>query len=169
VRARLAQEVGPSADDFASTAPKGFHPKVYLPAARELDGSASALSQASASLSLLVVEDDPELSAAIMETLAAAGHRVVAQASTAQSAISQAAWHRLDLAIVDVSLAEGSSGLDVATALRDRWGVPVLFLSGGRNEHLVSFESAVGFLGKPFNGSELLAAITLAAPLLDRR
>jgi CheY-like chemotaxis protein len=168
VRPRLAQEFGSTSQDHGSTAPLGFQPKVFLPAARGRSGAAAALDKGAAGLNLLLVEDDAELATAIMEALGEGGHRVVAHAATAEGAIGQAALHLLDLAIVDVSLADGGSGVEVAKALRDRWAVPTLFLSGGRNEHLVQFDSAVGFLGKPFTGSELLAALTLAAPLLDR-
>jgi CheY-like chemotaxis protein len=169
VRPQLAQEFSSTPRDPGSTAPTGFQPKVFLPAARGDPDRALPLEEATGGLNLLLVEDDPDLSAAIMDALTEGGHRVVAHAATAQRAIGQAALHLLDLAIVDVSLADGSSGVEVAKSLRNRWGVPVLFLSGGRNEHLVQFDTAVGFLGKPFAGSELLAAITLATPLLDRR
>lgn len=168
VRPRLAQEFGSMRQDHGSTAPLGFRAKVFLPAARGEGGAMSSLQRAEGGLNLLLAEDDSELATAIMEALTEGGHRVVAHAATAQGAIGQAALHALDLAIVDVNLADGGSGVEVAKALRDRWAVPTLFLSGGRNEHLVQFDSAVGFLGKPFTGSELLAALTLAAPLLDR-
>lgn len=169
VRPRLAQEFGSATRDLGSTAPLGFQPKIFLPAARGDADTASPLEGKAAGLNLLLVEDDPDLAAAVMEALTDGGHRVVGHAATAHGAIGQAALHLLDLAIVDVSLAEGGSGVEVAKALRDRWDVPVLFLSGGRNEHLVQFDSAVGFLGKPFTGSELIAALTLVTPLLDRR
>lgn len=169
VRPRLAQEFGSTGQDHGSTAPLGFQAKVFLPAARGDADATSSLEGEAAGLNLLLVEDDTDLAAAIMEALTEGGHRVVAHAATAQGAIGQAALHVLDLAIVDVSLADGASGVEVAKTLRDRWDVPVLFLSGGRNEHLVQFDSAVGFLGKPFTGAELLAALTLATPLLGRR
>ena len=88
---------------------------------------------------------------------------------SAEVALAQAALHKVDLAIVDVELAEAASGAELAKALYERWGVPALFISGSHNEHLVAQDMAVGFLGKPFKAVELLSAITLATPLLDRR
>ncbi len=165
VRPLIAREFGADGEQMASTAPD-WTPKVYLPAtAGQLEG----FSAAPLSLSLLVVEDDPDLGPAMVEALTHAGHRVVAHAVGAEVALAQAALHGADLAIVDVELADAGSGAELAKALHERWGVPALFISGSHNEHLVAQDMAVGFLGKPFKASELLAAITLATPLLERR
>ena len=165
VRPLIAREFGSVGEEMASTAPD-WTPKIYLPAAA---GAAERFSVGAPSLSLLVVEDDPDLGPAIVEALTHAGHRVVAHAVSAEVALAQAALHKVDLAIVDVELAEAASGAELAKALYERWGVPALFMSGSHNEHLVAQDMAVGFLGKPFKAVELLAAITLATPLLDRR
>ncbi|KQW71956.1 hypothetical protein ASE17_03510 [Phenylobacterium sp. Root77] len=165
VRPLIAREFGAEAERLASTAPIGLAPKVYLPSTGRRHDEFKRRQEP---LSLLVVEDDPDLGPAMVEALTEAGHRVVAHAIGAEVAISQAALHAIDLAIIDVELAEQSSGAELARVLFERWGTPALFISGSHNEHLVTQELAVGFLGKPFKAAELLAAITLATPLLGR-
>ena len=142
--------------------------KVFMPADAG-QGDDQAFSDPPASLSLLVVEDDPDLLAGLVETLSEAGHRVVAAVASAEDAASVAALHAFDFAIVDVELAGAGDGVDLARRLHADWGTPVLFVSGSANEDLVRMEFALGFLGKPFNAQELLASVTLAAGLLRRR
>jgi len=164
VRPLIAAQFGEDAGRLASTAPD-LEPKIYVPATA---GRPGLFSSGQDALSLLVVEDDPELGSAMVEALGEAGHRVVGHAASADLALNLAALHQVDLAIVDVELADGSSGVELAEHLHGRWGTPALFISGGQNEHLVCHDLPIGFLGKPFRAVELLAAVTLAAPLLTR-
>ena len=131
-------------------------------------GGARTFGDPAAALSLLVVEDDPDLSVGIVEALTDAGHRVVAVASTAEQAAVLVAQHPIAFAIVDMELGGNASGVDFARQLYDRWGLRTLFMSGAANEGLVNLEMALGFLGKPFSATELLAAVTLAGGLLER-
>ena len=167
VRPLLAMKVGPHA---GLAHDEGGEPtgKVFLPGSGRREGRES-LAEPLAPLSLLVVEDDPDLSAAIVEALTDAGHLVVAAAATAEEAAVLAAHHAIDFAIVDVELAGDADGADLAHRLHERWGLKVLFVSGGSNAHLVSLPMALGFVGKPFSVAELLAAVTLSAALLERR
>lgn len=141
--------------------------KVFLPGS-DRRGSRDGLVDTLAPLSLLVVEDDPDLSAAIIEALTDAGHMVAAAAATAEDAAALAALHAIDFAIVDVQLAGDADGVALARRLHERWGYKVLFVSGGSNEHLVDLPMALGFVGKPFSAAELLASVTLSAALLRR-
>jgi len=167
VRPLLAVNAGPYADMVRDDGgePTG---KVFLPGSGRPEGRES-LAEPLSPLSLLVVEDDPDLSEAIVEALTDAGHMVVAAAATAEAAAALAAHHAIDFAIVDVELAGETDGVELAHQLHDRWGHNVLFVSGGPNAHLVSLPMALGFLGKPFSVAELLAVVTLSAALLKRR
>lgn len=163
VRPLLAGQLG--ADGPAIEAPPAAA-KVFLPRAQE---PGRGLAAAAAPLALLVAEDDPDLSAEIVETLSDAGHLVVAAATTARDAATLAAHHAIDFAVVDVELEGGGDGVALAQQLHDRWGLKSLFISGGPNARLVELDVALGFLGKPFSGAELLAAVTLASGLVRRR
>lgn len=166
VRPLLAHETGPRADRARNETPEPTG-KVFLPGAGRRE-AAEGLSSPIAPLSLLVVEDDPDLSAAIIETLIEAGHLVVAAASTAENAAALAAHHAIDFAIVDVELPGPADGVALVRDLHERWGLKALFMSGGPNEHLVDLPVALGFVGKPFSAAELLGAVTLSAALLQR-
>jgi CheY-like chemotaxis protein len=164
VRPLLAGQLG--ADAPAVDAGLAAAAKVFLPRA---PATGTGLADAGAPLALLVAEDDPDLSAGIVETLGEAGHLVVAAAATARDAATLAAHHAIDFAVVDVELEGGGDGVALAQQLHDRWGLKSLFISGGPNARLVELDLALGFLGKPFSAAELLAAVTLASGLVRRR
>src|SRR5919107_3429438 len=80
-------------------------------------------------LRIMIVEDEALVALEIGGMLAMAGHEAVGQADDLPSAVAAAEAEKPDLALVDIQLAQGTSGLDVAAALRER-GVPVLFATG---------------------------------------
>jgi DNA-binding response OmpR family regulator len=89
----------------------------------------------------------------------------LALADDLESAVAAVEIELPDLALVDIQLARGCSGLDVAAALQVR-GVPVLFASGncptdrGR-------DVALGCLQKPITDRVLAAAIHAVAMTLQ--
>ena len=95
------------------------------------------------------------------------GHEAVAQADDLDSAVAAATTERPDLALVDIQLTQGTSGLDVAKAL-NRLGIPVLFATG--NCPLEKGRSlALGCLHKPISDRTLAAAIKVAEAVLHGR
>ena len=115
-------------------------------------------------LRILIVEDEALVALEIEGMLAMAGHEAVAQADDLPSAVAAAEAEKPDLALVDIQLALGTSGLDVAAALRAR-GIPVLFATGncptekGRG-------LALGCLHKPISDRTLAAAVEAAGAVL---
>ncbi|EYD74340.1 Two-component response regulator [Rubellimicrobium mesophilum DSM 19309] len=115
-------------------------------------------------LRILIVEDEALVALEIEGMLAMAGHEPVGQADDLPSALAAAESEKPDLALVDIQLAQGTSGLDVAAALKER-GVPVLFATGNcpteRGRGL-----ALGCLHKPISDRALAAAIETAGAVL---
>jgi DNA-binding response OmpR family regulator len=116
-------------------------------------------------LRVMIVEDEMLLALDLEDMLMDAGHIVVDQASDMDQAISLAerVEGKVDIAIMDVNLARGSNGVDTAAALRQRWNIPSLFVSGNldeRTRELASQWQPIGFVGKPYSEREVLAAIS---------
>lgn len=122
----------------------------------------------SRSLTLMVVEDDPGMAADLTELLTAAGHGVVGPFSDAAAAMTAASVHTIDLALLDINLAEdprdGSEGGGVALArtLKQSWGVPALFLSGDVAAAARHARLATALVLKPYTGREVLNGIARA-------
>ena len=111
---------------------------------------------------ILVAEDDPHIAAALCAILCDVGHRVVRVVDTAEAAIRVAAERRLDLAIVDVWLANGSNGLAAVEHLMMRHGVPAVVCSAHSRAEEAYAAGAVAFLEKPFRVADLERALATA-------
>jgi CheY-like chemotaxis protein len=68
-----------------------------------------------------------------------------------------------DLAIVDVGLVgDGGDGIDTAAALRDRYGIPSLLMTGASFEELgdrIHEAKPVGLLTKPYTEEDIANAL----------
>ena len=80
------------------------------------------------------------------------GHEVCATAATASDALARATALKPDVAIMDIRLAKGSSGVDAARELYERHGLRCIFVSANLDEPtraaLVPYDP-IEFLGKP--------------------
>jgi DNA-binding response OmpR family regulator len=113
-----------------------------------------------APLNILIAEDEHLIAMLVEDALIAHGHNVIGIADTEAGALALADRQLPDLALCDVRLAGGDSGVDLAHALSAR-GILCLFLSGncptGTADRLI-----VGCLAKPFHIGALEAAIGAA-------
>jgi len=131
-------------------------------------GEGDAPAPASRPLTLMVVEDDPDMAAELTELLTAAGHGVVGPFSDAAAATTAAGLHTIDLALLDINLAgdpqDGSEGGGIALArtLGQSWGVPVVFLSGDVAAAARHARLATALVMKPYRGRDVLNGIARA-------
>lgn len=118
-------------------------------------------------LRVLIVEDEALVALDIEAMVELAGHEPVGLADDHDSAVELAAETGPDLALVDIQLSQGDSGLDVAASLKER-GIPVIFATGNcpreRGEGL-----ALGCLHKPYSYEAMAATLGIASALLARR
>jgi DNA-binding response OmpR family regulator len=109
---------------------------------------------------ILVVDDDPQIRAALQEYLAINALRVsVASNSKQMSAIL--ADEAIDLVVLDLRLA-GEDGMTIARSLREESAIPIVMLTGVQDEadRVMGLElGADDYLTKPFSPRELLARI----------
>src|SRR5277367_4741371 len=109
---------------------------------------------------ILVVDDDPQIRALLEEYLAASGLRVsIAATGTQMSQILSD--EAIDLIILDLRLA-GEDGMAIARSLREQSAIPIVMLTGVRDEadRVMGLElGADDYLTKPFSPRELLARI----------
>jgi CheY-like chemotaxis protein len=122
-----------------------------------------------APLSVLLVEDDPTIAEVVTGLLQARGHTVRA-VSHGLAALTEAALHRFDIALLDLDL-PGMDGLSLATQLRAQgMNLPLLAVTAradAQAEALARAAGLDGFLRKPVTG-ELLAE-AMASLLRGRR
>lgn len=123
-------------------------------------------------LDILVVEDDPHIVLALSAILEDLGHRVVRVVDTAAEAIRASGELPVDLALVDVWLADGSNGLTAVEHLSTVRKVPSVVCSAHSSAEDAYAAGASAFLEKPFRVADLeraLAAAFAAAALAANR
>ena len=107
---------------------------------------------------IMVVEDDPPLRAALVSTLRAQEY-VSIESGSAEETILRFDRDRFDLVLLDLSL-PGMDGLDLLARLRAFSAVPVIVLTvrDGKADKLAALDAgADDYVTKPFDTDELLA------------
>jgi two-component system response regulator CpxR len=120
--------------------------------------------------SLLIVDDDVELCALLIERLAEDGFDLSA-AHNGIDGLERASSGSYSLVILDVMLPR-MGGIDVLKQLRARSSVPVLMLTarGDDIDRIIGLEvGADDYLPKPFNPRELVARIKAILRRIDER
>ena len=118
---------------------------------------------------ILVVEDEAIVALLLEMALSLAGHRVLGPVATAEEALETAQEMPPELALIDIRLLGSHDGIWLARNLRDRWGVPALFLSGQTTQARAARDAALGVIGKPYNPDEVVEAVATVGELLAGR
>ncbi len=118
------------------------------------------MNDAEPTASILLIDDDRELSTMLRDFLAADRLRITASNSGEQG-LDEFANAQFDLVILDIMM-PGISGLDVLKKIRQTSTTPVIMLTarGDDIDRIIGLEfGADDYLPKPFNPRELLARI----------
>lgn len=111
-------------------------------------------------LDILIVEDEALIAMELEELLVDMGHRVIGIAVNASQAMHFAETRHIDLALVDIHLQDGPTGLDVAVALSSRQHTHVVFMSSNVARIPTDFGGAVGAISKPYTEDGVKRALT---------
>lgn len=117
-------------------------------------------------LDILIVEDERLLALSLKLLIEFdPGYRVSGFADDLASARAEVRRQRPDLALVDIQLARGASGFDVAAELQ-ALGIPCLFMTGNPPERPRP-DLTIGCLSKPFSDEALMRALQIGREILD--
>jgi two-component system, OmpR family, response regulator len=109
---------------------------------------------------ILVIDDDPQIRGLLKEYFAENGLRVSA-ASTGEEMSKVLHDEPVDLVVLDLRLA-GEDGMAIVRSLRDQSSIPIVMLTGVRDEadRVMGLElGADDYVTKPFSPRELLARV----------
>jgi len=114
---------------------------------------------------ILIVEDQRLIAADLENTLKKLGYMVVGNVASGEEAISTSDQVRPELVLMDVRLRGEMDGVHAAEIIRDRFNLPVVFLTAYADEETIlraKKTTPYGYLVKPFNERELRATIEIA-------
>ncbi len=112
---------------------------------------------------VLVVEDEGLIAHDISNRLQAMGHQVVGTAGTAEEALAMAA--QADVVLMDIRIDGPVDGVEAAAQIRDRYHLPVVFLTAHSDRPTLDrakLTGAFGYLVKPIAHASLNTAIEIA-------
>jgi DNA-directed RNA polymerase specialized sigma24 family protein/CheY-like chemotaxis protein len=136
---------------------------ITAPAARELLAEAQEGLREALIADILIVEDDAIIAFDLAETVRGMGHHVCGTAATMDAALATARSHQPTLALMDLRLAHGDSGIVTAQALRQRSALPIIFVTAFGDELARRGLEHLGpVIQKPFTREQIERAITQA-------
>ncbi len=109
---------------------------------------------------ILVVEDEIFVAAEIEHVVEDMGHQSVGIAPDERSALSLAS--HAEVALVDLNLQDGPTGIRIGRILAQTHGVTVLFMTANPSQLGDGVPGTVGVLPKPVSERELRAAVEYA-------
>ena len=114
---------------------------------------------------ILVVEDESIIAKDIQNSLKNLGYAVPAIASSGEEALTEAAELLPDLALMDIVLKGGMDGIEAAEHMRDRYGIPVVYLTAYGDDQTLArakLSEPFGYVLKPFDERGLQSTIEMA-------
>jgi CheY-like chemotaxis protein len=118
-------------------------------------------------MKVLIVEDEVLIAMHLELLVSGFGHHVCAVTGSKSEAVAFAAAHLPDVALMDIRLADGGSGIDAAKEIYARHSIRCIFLSANLDaaaRNAVRGYEPVEFVGKPILASLLRRALEKVSP-----
>jgi len=114
---------------------------------------------------IMIVEDEMIVAGDIKRTLQDKEYEVSSVVSSGEEAIKKAEADNPDLVLMDIVLKGEMNGIDAAREIRERFGIPVVYLTAYADEKTLTrakITEPFGYIVKPFHEKELHSNIEMA-------
>jgi CheY-like chemotaxis protein len=111
---------------------------------------------------ILIVEDEGLLAMDLEEQLEGIGYEVAGVALSGMEALEILEIVRPDLVLMDISLKSGMDGVELAGEFKEKFGVPVVFITGNSDERTRKRAMSIGpaaYIQKPIVVEDMRRAI----------
>lgn len=109
---------------------------------------------------VLIIEDEPIIALHIKQIVESLGHKTIAIVRTRSEAVAKAKEEGPELVLADISLADGSSGIDAVKDILAEQSVPVIFITAFPERLLTGERPEPTYLiTKPFEPETVIATI----------
>lgn len=116
------------------------------------------------SVKILVVEDEFIVAMDIRSRLTKLGYTVVDSVSSGEEAINKVAENPPSLVLMDVNLKGSIDGVEAARQIRNRFDIPIIYLTANADDHTLNRAKEtepLGYIIKPFKEKELYSTIEI--------
>jgi DNA-binding response OmpR family regulator len=111
---------------------------------------------------ILIIEDEALVAMELRYVLEDLGHEVVGMAADARTARNLARETEVDLALVDIHLSDGPTGVELGRELGQTLGVSVLFMTANPGMVRNGVAGTIGVLSKPTDERAVQTAVDYA-------
>lgn len=111
---------------------------------------------------ILIIEDEALVAMELRFVLEDLGHEVLGIAATAQAARDLVRENDVDLALVDIHLSDGPTGINLGRELGQDMGVSVLFMTANPGMVRDGVAGTIGVLSKPTDEHAVQTAVDYA-------
>jgi len=114
---------------------------------------------------ILIVEDERLIARDIQQALVGFGYDAFGIAVSAEEAIAKVAERRPDLVLMDIRIKGYRDGIETATILRERFGVPVVYLTAHADDATIQRAKQtepLAYLMKPVTAAELRSTVEVS-------
>jgi PAS domain S-box-containing protein len=117
------------------------------------------------SANILIVEDSFIVSFHLQSTLESEGYTVVGKCDSGEQALRVAESNPVDLVLMDIMLVGKLDGIETATILKEKFGIPVVYITALTDKKTIKRAKVTepfGYLTKPFEDREIFTIIEMA-------
>ena len=116
---------------------------------------------------VLIVEDDLLIADCTEEFLVRSGYEVCGIARTVDEAVDLGRRHRPDLILLDLRLADGGFGTQVAAQLTALSRVGVLYATGNISQFALDMTDGDAYIVKPYSSGDLVRSLEIVSEVVS--
>jgi DNA-binding response OmpR family regulator len=115
---------------------------------------------------VLIAEDDLMIADMAEEMLIEHGYEVCGIARTVAEGVALGVRHKPDLALIDLRLADGELGTEIAAQLAALGRIGVLYSTGNISHLMMSAANGDAYLAKPYSSADLVRGMEIVAGIV---
>jgi len=116
---------------------------------------------------VLIVEDDFMIADMVEEVLVANGYEVCGMAAMVSEGVALCRLHNPDLVILDLRLAGGELGTNLAAQLVPHGKLGILYATGNRSQEALTAADGHACINKPYSAQDLLRGLQLVTQIVE--
>src|ERR1700722_6991690 len=118
-------------------------------------------------LKVMIAEDDLMMADMLEDVLVEGGYEVCGIARTVEKGVELGERHQPDLAVLDLRLAEGGLGTEIARRLNRQGQLGVLYATGNIGHTSLTKADGEACLGKPYRSKDVVRALTIVREIVS--